>query len=96
MTDGLRDRLIGAWKRLSYQKIPVDRSDPSEPLGNEPRGLIFYTPDRYMSAQLSKPDRPNFTSGDWFARRGQCTAVILQPPPDPWQTGTYTSRQLYA
>ena len=63
MTDSLRDRLIGAWNRLSYQEIPVDRSDPSESLGNEPRGLIFYTPDRYMSAQLSKPDRPNFTSG---------------------------------
>jgi hypothetical protein len=26
----------------------------------------MYTPDGYMSAQLSKPDRPPFASCDWF------------------------------
>ena len=26
----------------------------------------MYTPDGYMSAQLAKPDRPGFASGDWF------------------------------
>jgi hypothetical protein len=67
MTEGLRDTVIGTWKLVSYQEIPVDGSDPFEPLGHEPRGLIMYTPDGYMSAQLSKPDRPNFASGDWFA-----------------------------
>jgi hypothetical protein len=67
MSEGLRDRLIGAWKLVSYQESPVDGSDPFEPLGHEPHGIIMYTPDGYMSAQLSKPDRPNFASGDWFA-----------------------------
>ncbi|MFJ3188924.1 lipocalin-like domain-containing protein [Streptomyces halstedii] len=66
MTDGLRDRLIGAWKLVSYREHPVDGSDPFEPLGHEPQGIIMYTPDGYMSAQLSKPDRPHFASGDWF------------------------------
>jgi hypothetical protein len=27
----------------------------------------MYTPDGYVSAQLSRPDRPHFASGDWFA-----------------------------
>lgn len=27
----------------------------------------MYTPDGYMSAQLAKPERPNFASGDGFA-----------------------------
>jgi len=67
MAEGLRDRLIGAWKLVSYQEIPIDGSDPFEPLGHEPHGIIMYTPDGYMSAQLSKPDRPHFASGDWFA-----------------------------
>ena len=67
MTESLRNRLIGAWKLVSYQEIPVDGSEPFEPLGHEPKGIIMYTPDGYMSAQLSKPDRPNFASGDWFA-----------------------------
>ncbi|MFD4971916.1 lipocalin-like domain-containing protein [Streptomyces sp. NPDC058424] len=37
-----------------------------EPLGHEPQGIIMYTPDGYMSAQLSRPGRPGFASGDWF------------------------------
>jgi hypothetical protein len=67
MTDSLRERLIGAWKLVSYQDIPVDGSPPLEPLGHEPHGIIMYTSDGYMSAQVSKPDRPNYASGDWFA-----------------------------
>lgn len=67
MAEPLRDQLIGAWKLVSYREIPVDGSEPFEPLGREPRGIIMYTPDGYMSAQLAKPDRPHFASGDWFA-----------------------------
>jgi hypothetical protein len=67
MAEGLRQQLIGAWKLVSYQETPVDGSEPFEPLGHEPRGIIMYSPDGYMSAQPSKPDRPNFASGDWFA-----------------------------
>ncbi|MCX4774394.1 lipocalin-like domain-containing protein [Streptomyces sp. NBC_01260] len=67
MAEGLRERLIGAWNLVSYQEIPVDGSEPFEPLGHSPRGIIMYTPDGYMSAQLAKPDRPGFASGDWFA-----------------------------
>ncbi|MYV49244.1 lipocalin-like domain-containing protein [Streptomyces sp. SID2888] len=66
MAEGLRKRLIGAWTLVSYQEIPVDGSEPFEPLGHEPQGIIMYTPDGYMSAQLSKPDRRGFASGDWF------------------------------
>jgi hypothetical protein len=66
VSDGLRERLIGAWTLLSYQEVPVDGSEPFEPLGPEPQGIIMYTPDGYMSAQLAKPHRPHFTSGDWF------------------------------
>jgi Lipocalin-like domain len=62
----LRDQLIGAWKLVSYEEKPVDGSAPFHPLGERPLGIIMYTPDGYMSAQLSKPDRPPFDSGDWF------------------------------
>lgn len=43
MAEGLRDRLIGAWKLVSYQEIPIDGSDPFEPLGHEPHGIIMNT-----------------------------------------------------
>jgi hypothetical protein len=52
---------------VSFREIPVDGSEPFEPLGREPLSITVYTPDGYMSAQLSKPDRPDFASGDWPA-----------------------------
>ena len=45
MTRGLRERLIGAWKLVSYVEEPVDGSAPFYPLGEEPQGIIMYTPD---------------------------------------------------
>jgi len=66
VSGGLRKSLIGAWALLSDQEVPVDGGEPFEPLDPNPQGIIRYTPDGYMSAQLAKPDRPHFTSGDWF------------------------------
>jgi hypothetical protein len=62
----LRDRLIGAWKLVSYVEVPVDGSAPRHPFGKDARGLIMYTPDGYMSAQLCTAQRAPFSSGDWF------------------------------
>jgi len=66
MNDTLRDQLIGAWKLESYVEKPVDGSAPVHPMGECPTGIIMYTPDGYMSAQLMRSGRPNFASGDWF------------------------------
>lgn len=66
MTRGLREQIIGAWKLVSYEERPVDGSNPSYPLSERPKGIIMYTPDGYMSAQLMAPDRKPFASGDWF------------------------------
>ena len=66
MAQGLRERLIGAWKLVSYVEKPIDGSAPFYPMGEEPQGIIMYTPDGYMSAQLMHPGRPKFASGDWF------------------------------
>lgn len=62
----LREKLIGAWELFSYVEIPTDGQEPINRLGVNPKGLIIYTPDGYMSAQLMSPDRVNFKSGDWF------------------------------
>ena len=66
MEDTLRDQLIGAWKLESYVEKPVDGSAPVYPMGERPMGIIMYTPDGYMSAQLMRSGRSNFASGDWF------------------------------
>jgi hypothetical protein len=36
--------------------------DVAHPLGRDAHGLIIYTPDGYMSAQIMIPDRPDYVS----------------------------------
>jgi hypothetical protein len=67
MPNTLKEQLIGAWKLVSYTEKPVDGSAPLYPMGENAKGIIMYTPDGYMSAQLMHPDRRNFASGDWFS-----------------------------
>lgn len=66
MTTTLREQLIGAWKLVSYIAAPVDGSAPLHPMGENPMGIILYTPDGYMSAQLMCSGRRAFASGDWL------------------------------
>jgi len=62
----LRERLIGAWSLASYEERPVDGSTSFHPMSKTPKGIIMYSADGFMSAQLSQPDRKPFASGDWF------------------------------
>jgi hypothetical protein len=62
----LQQRLVGAWRLRSYTDEPVDGSGKSHPMGENVQGLIMYTPDGFMSAQLMTAGRPGFASGDWF------------------------------
>jgi hypothetical protein len=66
MTDRLRDKLIGAWKLVSFVEQPLNGSAPNYPMGETPLGIIMYTPDGYMSAQLMRPNPGHFASPDWF------------------------------
>jgi hypothetical protein len=62
----LRDQLIGAWKLVSYVEKPVDGSLPTYPFGEDAQGIIMYTHDGFMSAQLSARERTPFASDDWY------------------------------
>jgi hypothetical protein len=53
-----RDDILGAWKLVSYNAESEGSVD--EPLGQDPVGIIMYTPDGYMSAQLMRRDRPAY------------------------------------
>ncbi|OBA62474.1 hypothetical protein A5647_07845 [Mycobacterium sp. 1100029.7] len=62
--DKLRANLIGAWTLQSYESISLDGSDVTYPLGVDARGIIMYTPDGYMSAQLMRAGRAPFGHDD--------------------------------
>lgn len=82
----LRDQLVGAWKLVSYVEVPVDGSASRHPFGEKPKGIIMYTPDGFMSAQLSAAVREPFASGDWFNGtdadfRGEASSYIAYSGP---------------
>jgi hypothetical protein len=60
----LRDQLVGAWRLVSCVELDVETAAEDLPFGQHPLGLILYTPDGYMSAQLQRPDRTPFASDD--------------------------------
>lgn len=74
-TQDLRDYLIGAWTLESYQSSGLDGSDVRYPLGADARGIIMYTPDGYMSAQIMRADRAPFVRGDLAADGNELAAA---------------------
>jgi hypothetical protein len=57
MAKTLREQLVGTWHLVSYVERPTDGSASFYPLGEHPEGMIFYTPDGYVSAQLQRSGR---------------------------------------
>ncbi|ASQ99715.1 hypothetical protein CGL27_47950 [Streptomyces sp. 11-1-2] len=56
----LRSALIGTWCLVSYEATAVDDGEVVRPYGEHPVGIIMYSADGYMSAQIAKPGRPSF------------------------------------
>jgi Lipocalin-like domain len=67
----LRESLIGAWELLSCVETDVKTGEAYRPMGDTPRGLLLYTPDGYMSAQLSDRNRVKFESDDMYQGTSQ-------------------------
>ena len=74
MSQLLRERLVGAWRLFSYVEKDVDTGEEHSPMGKNPEGIIMYTPDGYMSAQLCTPGRKKFSGGDMY--RGQSAEYV--------------------
>jgi hypothetical protein len=55
MSEGIRERLVGCWRLIGYDVTTVENGRTDRPLGDKPLGTILYTPDGYMTAQLTKP-----------------------------------------
>ncbi len=58
--------LVGTWRVLAMEHY-TDDGEVGRPFGNAPAGLIIYTAERYMTAVLMRPDRPQFAVNDILA-----------------------------
>ena len=56
----LRNAIQGTWELVSYTAQHNHGGPITYPLGPDALGLIMYTADGYMSAQLMRRDRPAF------------------------------------
>ena len=56
----LHHAVLGTWELVSYTAEENDGGPVTYPLGPDALGLIMYTGDGYMSAQIMRRDRPAF------------------------------------
>jgi hypothetical protein len=62
MNSTLRGAILGAWELVSFVARDVATGDGRHPLGAAPRGLILYTADGHMSAQLAESDMSGYVA----------------------------------
>lgn len=60
----LRDKIVGTWLLVSYVAQDDQGGPVTFPLGRDAVGLIMYTTDGYMSAQLMRPGRQDYDQPD--------------------------------
>jgi hypothetical protein len=58
----LRERALGAWELVSFTARDTGTGEERHPLGTASRGLILYTDDGHMSAQLAKSDMGGYVA----------------------------------
>lgn len=59
----LKEQFIGTWRLVAYE---YQRSDGERiyPFGDDPVGILIYSADGFMSAQISRRERQDFASGN--------------------------------
>jgi hypothetical protein len=63
-----RESILGAWQLVSFTTTDADTGRVGHPLCTSPRGMILYTDDGHMSAQLADADMGGYLAyGGRFA-----------------------------
>lgn len=77
--------LVGAWELESWVIGYSDRDDLSYPYGEDPKGLLVYTDDGWMSAAIARGERDRFPED-----------VSYRRIPDQARSGAFESYFHYA
>ncbi len=58
-----QNQFLGTWRLVSWEIRDLE-GQVIYPYGKDAIGILMYAPDGYMSATLTKPNRPHFAAGD--------------------------------
>ncbi len=72
----LREALVGGWELSSFSSVDTASGVVTHPFGAAPRGVLLYTADGYMSAQLTDGSGSYIAYGGRF-RVDEDTATVL-------------------
>jgi len=64
MKTNLFEKLIGSWILFELIEVPLDGREITHPMGLQPKGLIIYNSDGFMSAQIMNTDFGNLDTKD--------------------------------
>jgi hypothetical protein len=70
-----REQILGAWQLASWSAVDVATGERSYPFGPDAMGLIMYTTDGYMSAQIMVPGRADYDVADFAGGTQQQAAA---------------------
>lgn len=59
-----KEQLVGTWQLESWSIGFADREEISNPFGEDPRGLLFYSDDGWMSASICRRERPRLPENE--------------------------------
>jgi hypothetical protein len=63
-----KEDLIGTWQLESWTVGYSDREDFTTPFGEDPKGLLLYTEDDWMSASIARSDRQTLPQDNPFRK----------------------------
>lgn len=65
MENTLFKKIVGTWTLVELIEVPVNGGETTHPMGENPKGLIIYSSDGYMSAQIMNAQRKDFHQEHW-------------------------------
>jgi hypothetical protein len=54
--------IVGGWRLADWRTEYSDGRAPTLPFGDNPQGLLVYSPDGWMNASICRPNRPAMSS----------------------------------
>ncbi len=68
--------IVGVWSLESYVEMDAESGALVLTMGEHPTGILRYTSDGFMSAQLGRSERPHFANDDMVVgTEAKCAAA---------------------